>query len=102
MDVNGILNGMGLKAKDPHVSTIMLRQDGVGTFRAMCFEDLPHEFDVFGEMKEADEFGECAVVQRCMEHIEACTLKSRKPTETLVLDNKLTPGLFLFKVRWVA
>lgn len=102
MNPGDVIDGMGLKMKDPQVSQIMLRQDGEGTFRAMCFEDLPHEFDVFGVMAEADAVGECSVVQRCMEHIATCSLKNRKPESTTVLQNNQTPGIFLFKVRWAA
>lgn len=98
----------GFKEKPPNTSIQLIRQETfmvrddeqppINIFRVLCTECIT-QFDVLGTMAAADAMGECSVIQRCLEHLANCQLKT-KPAETFVIQNKLSPEFFKFTVTW--
>jgi hypothetical protein len=92
----------GLQPKEADASVLLIRQESETTFRVMCMAaGIPHQFDVFGQMKPYTEAeGECSVVQKCLEHLGNCILKT-KPARTRVLENVNSP-FWKLTVTWQA
>jgi len=84
------------------VTNVLLREDRPGTFRVMCLSEKclgEAHFDVFGTMAPADAMGECAVVQRVLEHLALCT-PGKTIAATRVLKHNTEP-VYNLKVKWL-
>lgn len=96
-----LLRRAGAAEKPPNTSIQLIMRRGETYFRVLCTECLS-QFDVFGQMTAAPEGAneECSAVQRCLEHLNNCQLKT-KIKETFVIQNKLTPEFFKLTVTWM-
>jgi hypothetical protein len=98
--------GTPIKA-EPNVSSVLLRQEGE-VHRVICMECVAldpmrpqsAQFDLVGDMEPAGPFGEGAIAQRVLEHMESAHRKS-KPLETKIFKNiHEVPPIYKMTIKW--
>jgi hypothetical protein len=99
----------GVTLKDRCATRALLRDDGLGRFRIMCFcpgcvyvDGKPGQFDLTGQLEDARTNGgfESLIVQQIIEHQQRACADLKNPKNTTVYRNRNTPNFYSLTIEW--